>query len=256
MNIKIIVATHKEYPMPDDPVYFPLQAGAAINPPLSYPGDNTGENISAKNKNFCELTALYWAWKNLECDYLGLVHYRRHFAGKNSGKKFSRIISGTQLESILAGVPLVMPKKRNYFIESNRSQYIHAHHAQDLSVTQAVISEKYPEYLAAYNKVMDSTKGYRFNMCIMRKDLLDNYCSWLFDILFEVEKRLDISNYSSYDARVFGFISERLLDIWVEKNHPPMKTLPLINLESQHWGKKICNFLLRKISNGKWGKNK
>ena len=62
MNIKIIVATHKEYPMPDDPVYFPLQAGAAINPPLSYPGDNTGENISAKNKNFCELTALYWAW--------------------------------------------------------------------------------------------------------------------------------------------------------------------------------------------------
>ena len=157
---------------------------------------------------------------------------------------------------MLEDVPLIMPRKRNYFIESNESQYIHAHHAEDLAVTYAVIAEKYPEYLSAYKKVMKSTKGYRFNMCIMRKDLLNDYCSWLFDILFEVEKRLDISQYSAYDARVFGFISERLLDIWVEKNHPPLKNLPLVNLESQQWGKKIRNFLLRKISGGKLGKTR
>ena len=257
MNIKILVATHKEYPMPADPAYFPIHAGAALHAPLPYTGDDSLENISAKNKNFCELTALYWAWKNLDCDFLGLVHYRRHFAGKQQGKtKFDRIITTAELETLLTQVPLIMPKKRNYFIESNYSQYVHAHHAEDLAVTQTIISEKYPEYLPAYNKVMKRTTGYRFNMCIMRKDLLDNYCSWLFDILFEVEKRLDISNYSTYDARVFGFISERLLDVWVEKNHPPMKTLPLLNLESQHWGKKICNFMLRKLSGGKWGKNK
>ena len=256
MNIKIIVATHKSYFIPEDSMYLPVQAGAAINAQLPYAGDNTGVNISAKNKNFCELTVLYWAWKNLDADYLGLVHYRRHFAGKNSGDKKSRIITEKQLSAMLEKVPLIMPRKRNYFIESNESQYIHAHHAEDLDVTYAVIAEKYPEYLSAYKKVMKSTKGYRFNMCIMRKDLLNDYCTWLFDILFEVEKRLDISQYSAYDARVFGFISERLLDIWVEKNQPVLKTLPLVNLESQQWGKKIRNFLLRKISGGKWGKNK
>lgn len=256
MNIKLIVATHKNYFMPADPVYFPIHAGASLHQPLTYQGDDTGDNISAKNRNFCELTALYWAWKNLDADFLGLVHYRRHFAGKKFGDKKSRIITGEQLADILKSFPLIMPEKRNYYIESNYSQYIHAHHEEDLTVTRAVIAEKYPDYLDAYEKVMKRTDGYRFNMCVMRKDLLDSYCSWLFDILFEVEKQLDISAYSTYDARVFGFISERLLDIWVEKNQPPVKTLPLVNLESQQWGKKIRNFLLRKISGGKLGKTK
>ncbi|MBE6388900.1 MAG: DUF4422 domain-containing protein [Lentisphaerae bacterium] len=254
MNIKIIVAAHKPYFMPDDPAYFPLQAGADINPPLAWQGDNSGENISAKNRNFCELTCLYWAWKNLDADYLGLVHYRRHFSGKSAFDPKKRIITSQKLEKLFSDCDIIMPKKRNYFIESNFQQYIHAHHPEDLEVTEAVITEKYPDYLPAYNAVMKRSSGYRFNMCIMRRELLNDYCKWLFDILFEVEKRLDISNYSAYDARVFGFISERLLDIWIEKNNFKVTALPLVNLESQHWGKKICNFLLRKISGGKWGR--
>ena len=126
----------------------------------------------------------------------------------------------------------------------------------NLSSSQENLHEKYPDYLAAWDRIMKRTDGYRFNMCIMRRNLMDAYCAWLFDILFEVEKRLDISNYSAYDARVFGFISERLLDVWVEKNQPPVKVLPVVNLESQHWGKKIWNFLLRKLSGGKLGKTK
>ena len=254
MNIKIIVATHKPYFMPDDPAYIPVQAGADINPLLPYTGDNSGENISAKNRNFCELTCLYWAWKNLEADFLGLVHYRRHFSGKYARDPRKRIITSGELEKLLSSCDIIMPKKRNYFIESNFQQYVHAHHIEDLQATRAVISEKYPDYLTAFDTVMKRTSGYRFNMCIMKKPLFDAYCSWLFDILFEVEKRLDISNYSAYDARVFGFISERLLDIWIEKNNFRTAALPLVNLESQHWGKKICNVLLRKISGGKWGR--
>ena len=256
MNIKILVAAHKPCFMPEDPAYLPVQAGAAIHPALGFTGDCTGENISAKNKNFCELTVLYWAWKNLDCDYLGLVHYRRHFCGKKRGGLKERIINSEELQQILSEVPLIMPRKRNYFIESNYSQYVHAHNEQDLTVTRQVIAEKYPDYLAAFDKIMKRSYGYRFNMCIMRRDLMENYCQWLFDILFEVENRLDISNYSAYDARVFGFISERLLDIWVEKNQPPLKTLPLIHLESQHWGRKIFNFMLRKLSGGRWGKTR
>ena len=81
MKIRIIVATHKPYRMPENSLYLPLLVGAENNKP-TWTGrrDNEGENISAKNPHYCELTGLYWAWKNLDTDYVGLVHYRRHFS--------------------------------------------------------------------------------------------------------------------------------------------------------------------------------
>ncbi|MBP5744203.1 MAG: DUF4422 domain-containing protein, partial [Oscillospiraceae bacterium] len=87
MKTIVIVATHKEYPMPVDPLYLPVQAGRALHAPLAYTGDDTGENISGKNKNFCELTCLYWAWKNLDADAVGHCHYRRYLAGKCSARE-------------------------------------------------------------------------------------------------------------------------------------------------------------------------
>ena len=254
MKTTLITATHKPYFIPADSIYFPVQAGAALHEKLEYTGDDSGENISAKNKNYCELTCLFWAWKNLDSDYIGLVHYRRHFAGKFSFDKKERILTGTQLASLLEKSPLILPENRNYFIESNYSQYVHAHHEEDLVVTKAIIAEKYPEYLPAFETVMKRTYGSRFNMFIMRRDLLNDYCTWLFDILFEVEKRLDISNYSNYDARVFGFISERLLDVWVIKNQYQPLRLPVVNLENQNFIRKATRFLLRKLTGGKSGK--
>ena len=92
VDIKVIIATHKKYRMPEDKLYLPLHVGAEGktdeegNPlDLGYQKDNTGENISELNPSFCELTGLYWAWKNLDADYVGLAHYRRHFMGKGKG---------------------------------------------------------------------------------------------------------------------------------------------------------------------------
>ena len=82
-NIKIIVATHKSFEMPQNKeLYLPVHVGCQGKDDLGYQGDNTGENISQLNPYYCELTGLYWAWKNLDCDYLGLVHYRRYFTKK------------------------------------------------------------------------------------------------------------------------------------------------------------------------------
>lgn len=254
-NIKIIVATHKKYRMPEDKMYIPVQAGAACrrddsgNPiTLGYLTDDTGDNISLKNPSFCELTALYWAWKNVDADYLGLVHYRRHFRGGSSGDKFERILSFQEAEKLLAKCPVLLPKKRHYYIESNKSQYIHAHHEEGLSQTENVIKEFYPEYSASFEKVMKRTSGHRFNMFIMRRDYADAYCTWLFDILFKVEKRLDISAWSDKEKRVFGYLAERLLDVWLLKNGIEYKDIPYMFMENINWFSKITSFIIRKFS--------
>lgn len=258
IDIKILIATHKHYQMPSDDIYLPVHVGAYGKESIGYTRDDDGDNISEKNKNYCELTGLYWAWKNTKSDYLGLVHYRRYFARRKlfspllQKQKWNRIIDGEYLRKVIekssSDNVIILPHKRNYFIETNYSQYIHAHHVEDLEVTRQILSEQYPEYLAAYEKVMSSTKGHRFNMFIMKRKLADEYCQWIFDILFELENRLDISNYSDYDKRVFGFISERLLDVWIEQNQYSYVELPAIYLEKRSWIKKIFLFVMRKIN--------
>ena len=253
MNIKIIVATHKAYWMPEDDIYLPIHVGAeGKDIDLGYIKDNTGDNISSKNANFCELTGLYWAWKNLDADYIGLAHYRRHFSnGKLFGDKKSRVISGKELEKKLSHSDILLPKPRNYWIETNYSQYAHAHHAIDLDTTREILAEKYPEYIQAWDSGMKRTVGHRFNMFIMKHDKLDAYCTWLFDILFELERRLDISAYSKNDARVFGFVSERMLDVWIETNGYQYVELPYVFMEKQNWIKKGTGFLKRKLASTK-----
>ena len=248
-DIKIIVATHKAYEMPKDPMYLPIHVGAeGKDLELGFTKDNTGDNISAKNANYCELTGLYWAWKNLKADYVGLAHYRRHFTMKGAkGDKFARILSAKEAKRVLSLTDIVLPKPRNYYIETNYSQYVHAHHAEDLDTTRKIIEEMYPDYLPAYDSVMKSTKGHRFNMFIMKKNRFDEYCEWLFNILFELENRLDISDYSVNDARVFGFVSERLLDVWLLTTHYGYRELPYIFMEDENWLKKGSAFIMRKF---------
>ena len=247
MDVKIIVATHKTYRMPSDEMYIPVHVGAAGKNSLGYTGDTTGANISEKNKNYCELTGLYWAWKNLNADYIGLSHYRRHFSIKPQSDRWASILTKEQLELLLKDCDVVLPKPRNYFIESNYSQYAHAHHAIDLDTTRAILSEKYPEYIPVYDNYMKRTTGHRFNMFIMKKEKFDAYCSWLFDVLFELERRLDISQYSQNDSRVFGFVSERLIDAWLETNSVKYKEIPCMFMEKQNWLVKGFNFLKRKV---------
>ena len=119
-KIKMIVATHKEYQMPKDEIYIPVQVGAEGKTKIdNYQSDNEGENISIKNPFFCELTGLYWAWKNLDVDYIGLVHYRRYFTSKNNvpkdeNEKFKIVSNREEIEEILKTTDVVLPKKRNY----------------------------------------------------------------------------------------------------------------------------------------------
>ncbi len=248
-DIKIIIATHKSYQMPKDSMYLPIHVGAEGKADLGYLKDNSGDNISEKNANYCELTGLYWAWKNLDADYIGLAHYRRHFCLKSSkGDKWQKILTKEQLEPLLQKHDIILPNPRNYFIETNYDQYVHAHHAEDLDTTRQILQERYPNYLPIYDDYMKRTIGHRFNMFIMKKEIFDAYCSWLFEILFELEKRLDISDYSKNDARVFGFVSERLIDVWIENNKLSYLEMPVEFMEKENWLKKGSAFLKRKFA--------
>lgn len=247
MTIKILAAAHKAAPMPDSPIYLPIHVGREGKPSIGFIGDNTGDHISSKNKNYCELTGIYWAYKNLKADYIGLCHYRRHFYIKKKENKMASILNEEEAARLLKEAPILVPSRRKYYIESNYSHYIHAHHREGLDLAGKIIASRYPEYKASYDLVMNRTWAHMFNMFVMKKEYFDSYCGWLFDILSQVEKSLDISSYSPYEARVFGFISELLLDVWLEGNQLPYREVPVMFMESQNWLIKGFGFLKRKF---------
>jgi hypothetical protein len=240
--------------MPKESIYLPLHVGREGKEDLGYQGDNTGDNISIKNPNYCELTGLYWAWKNLSCEYIGLCHYRRYFTNKNliqrflhKHNKFDLILTESEIKKLLEEYDVILPTKRNYYIETVWSHYKNAHHIKDLEETRNIIREKYPNYLEAFNRVMAGSKLHLYNMLIIKKEYFDEYCEWVFDILFELEKRIDISGYNSYQKRIFGFIAERLFNVWIEQKHLKSKQLNVVNIEKINQFKKLTNFISRKL---------
>lgn len=259
-KIKIIVATHKKYQMPSDKMYLPVQVGKEGKENIGYQPDNEGDNISSKNPYFCELTGLYWAWKNLDADYIGLAHYRRHFSinkviPRNENKKFECILKQDETDKILDNTDIILPKKRNYYIENLYSHYEHTMFIEPLDETRKIIQEKYPEYLEEFEKLHKRTSAHMFNMFIMKKEILNDYCTWLFDILFELEKRIDVSQYDSFHARFFGRVSELLLDVWINKNGLNYKEVKVIDIENVNWLKKGSAFLMAKFTGKKYGKS-
>lgn len=261
-DIKIIVAAHMAYRMPDDTLYLPLHVGAEGKKDLGpgYQKDNTGEHISGKNFCFCELTGLYWVWKNLNYDYLGLVHYRRYFSVRKKGRHpFSSVLTKKEAEILLRKHSILVPKKRNYYIETLYSHYAHTHYAEHLDEMRKILCEKYPEYVKAYDRVLDQTSGYMFNMMVMRKDYIDAYCQWLFDVLFELERRIDMEYLSDFQKRFCGRVGEILFNVWLTYMQDQGKIrkgeileIPCIHMEKIDWMKKIRAFLMAKMFHKKY----
>ena len=256
MKVTVVVAAHKPYAMPEDPLYLPLHVGAEGKEPFGFVGDNTGEHISAKNPTFCELTGLYWAWKNLDADYVGLAHYRRHFGGKGRGKNpLSRVLTEEEATRLLAGRDGILPKERHYYIETLYDHYAHTMHVEPLDITGEIIREKYPAYAPAFEALKTRRSAHVFNMLILRRDHLDAYCTWLFDILFELERRVDATDYDAFHARFFGRVSERLLDVWLTQNPLDIVEVPMVSIEKTNWLKKGGSFLMAKFFGKKYGKS-
>ena len=265
-NIKIFICAHKEVPLPQHPYFLPIQAGAALHDAINgYQPDNEGYSISDKNPHFCELTCHYWAWKNLKnIDIIGLNHYRRYFDFARNWPQFSadkHFIATDDflnqdyifpnLETLLSKYDMILPVARHWRV-SNTQQYGVYHIAKDWEMLRQIIKERHPEYMPAFEKTMDhSNKSVGYNMFITHWKQFDAYSEWLFDILFEVERRVPPID-DPIQSRIYGYMSERLINVFCEYHHLKIKSIPLIMpLDKFDFHQNINNFkaTYRRIKN-------
>ena len=259
-EIKVVIASHKKYMMPRDDLYLPLEVGVDFHGrKTDYQGDNEGVNISKKNDGFSELTGLYWAWKNLKADYKGLVHYRRYFSMDkfkfgDAKQRLKKVLTKKQAIELLGESDVILPKKRNYLIENLYDHYVHTMHKEPLDLTGKIIKEKYPKYYKEFLNLHNRKTAHMFNMMIMKKEIFDDYCNWLFDILFELERQVKKEGleYSGFHARFYGRVSELLLDVYIRTNKIEYKEVPVISIEPVNWIKKGGSFLKAKFFGKKY----
>ena len=159
-NIQIMIACHKPCDVPTESIYLPMHVGSVGKEVIpGFTRDDSGDNISEKNPVYCELTGLYWAWKHLECDYLGLVHYRRYFTEKSKTDQKRKdamecVLTRKEIVDLLNQYRVLLPKKRQYYVESIYSHYAHTFDGNQLDETRRILVEHYPDYVEAFDHVM------------------------------------------------------------------------------------------------------
>ncbi len=204
--------------------------------------DSVGDNISLKNKNYCELTGLYWVWKNTNFPTVGLVHYRRFFITKNDIFGNWYIPDEDELSEHLKTVDIILPKKRISRISVKR-EYGYFHYYKDLKKCCDYIVSKDKSFKPIIKKYLNSKETYCYNMFFTSRKIIDKYCVWLFDVLNYVELRININKYSDYQKRIFGFLSERLFNIWIAHQRLKVKELPVFFSEKNDFDYNNCNFI-------------
>lgn len=245
----IYIITHKQFKsVTDIEFYKPLLVGADRGQCTAYAlCDNTGDNISSRNQNFCELTGLYWIWKNTNEDTVGICHYRRYFTKRKVFRK-NGLPDENLLTSILNQYDMILPRKKWFNGRNAKDFYGKYHKIDDWNRMVSVAIRLYPEYEKDIRWFERQKSGYCYNMFATRRNLLDDYCSWLFSILFELEKSTDIGRYSEYNRRIYGFLAERMINIWVHHNILKVFETYLYNPEYLSMNvQKAKAYILRKV---------
>lgn len=241
-NIKIFTSYHKKCELLKNKYFVPIQVGTALHGAVYEDSlhDNTGDNISEKNPQYCELTAQYWAWKNADADYYGFFHYRRYLSFNKKVQYESDVWGNVcepyfcdelkqkygwdeeTIQKVVEQYDLILPNEKNistmpHMGRNMREQYTAEQtlHEEDLKIMLDVIKEKYPDFLKYATQYESGCKTYFNNMFIMKKEIFEAYSEWLFDILQECVERGNYADYSTEALRTPGHLAERLLNIYV-----------------------------------------
>lgn len=208
-----------------DPNYYTIMLNSNKIPNISYNySDNIGNNISNKNLTYVDLTGVYWIWKNIHNSiYKGNVHYKRFFTTNDH-----KILSSNEILNLLKD------NNKDCLISEcarleGRTVYqifndFHGH--ENMDECYKVIKDIKPEYVKDFeNVIINGEYSSLFNMMIAKNNIFNDYCEWLFSILFELENRLqnkgalDNLTEEDYQRKIFGFIGERLMLVWLKHNN-------------------------------------
>lgn len=234
-KFSFLVCYHKETPRLNTEIFSSVHVGRALAS-AAIPdtvGDDTGDNISDRNKSYCELTAMYWMLHNVEAEYYGIFHYRRmlNFSGTDRemfhdfSPRTRELFGWTEqaVSSKLADFDILTGPRWNVHPNdvpslpmTNYDFYRREHVIKDMDTMLAVTREKYPEIFPYVDAYMNQKTCFYGNVFVMRGDIYRRYATWLFDILFETERRSDVSGYNVYQARVWGFLAERLMGAFTD----------------------------------------
>lgn len=238
-DFAIYVVTHKK--MPDELVnnlpegYKIIHAGKAVAADLGYMGDDTGENVSHLNPYMNELTAFYWVWKNTNHTIVGTAHYRRYLTAAEGSDAFSydKILTEEQAENFLNRYDVLATMF--YGVVSEVEEIVLDYNEDSTALAVAII-EKYmaevqPDYVETFQKVMNNSHFYRYNIIVTRKNVFDAYYSWLFSFfqkaVDEINLRID---FGDKKPRMAGFLGERMFTVWVMKNRLRVKELVVMQV--------------------------
>ena len=260
-EIKLLVCCHRPVEVPAHPLLVPIQVGAALSE-RHFPGflhDDVGDNISARNRSYCELTAQYWAWKNITADYCGFFHYRRYLypdacakipyrIGREATLPFLDKLGYSGFAELIEKYDLIIPMGEDMRI-SVREHYAEAwfHHSEDLELVERIVRERSPEMIEAMERYLSGTVCYFGNIYIMKRKVFQDYCGWLFPILAEFDRRVDTSNYSVQEKRVDGYLAERLLGIYADFRRSVLRTLELPRVHFYSEGEYAKRWLLNAV---------
>lgn len=245
MSVKIFVMTHKAFEVPKDSIYIPLHVGREGKEDLGYIGDHTGDTISEKNCYYSELTGLYWVANNVtDADYFGLCHYRRFFLDNENS-----LLSETAYEEILKTHDVIVAKAV-YHPKSYFEVYKEAHNIYDLQVTGEVLRQLYPDIYPVFEEVVAGKKVYSGNMFVTSRKLFCEYTDWLFSIFDVVEGRINPDAYDAYHRRVFGFLSEQLLYVWIKSRSLRVYEAPVGLTQEKAETMELKQLLREKVAKG------
>lgn len=221
-KVKILVACHKKSEVFHNDVYIPIHVGKELHPDLDlgFIGDNVGDNISYKNPYYSELTAQYWGWKNLDCEYIGLCHYRRYF---------SKEITISNVDQEMDGFDIILASSVAY-PKSIFTRWENDLVNEDIHIFYQYMITRFPDMRNEIDSFFIQNNRYNpANMFLCKKELFDDFAEWQFSILFDLEKYILKSEYSR-PRRLFGYLSEGLLPFYMKLNGLRIKEMPLVSM--------------------------
>ena len=218
--------------------YKMIHAGREGKDDLGYPGDNTGDNISRLNLYINEITAIYWMWKNTNHTTIGLAHYRRFFTEEdNDDFAYEKILTRDAALKILQSYDIIVSEP--YYGHLTQREWIINDCGKNLATLGETILRKHllqiqPDYLDAFDFVMNLPTLYKCNMFVTRRNIFDAYCKWLFSFIIdateEILRTVDLKNLSWSPRRLMSFLAERMLNTWLIKNRLRIKELKIMQV--------------------------